>query len=168
MGLILWQKDCIDLKRKQPNDGLYPDLKGNLFLDTIIYNIHDENQRATPDHIILKTSSDNDPMLVNKIKQYFSDMLFHEDPDVRSFAQDFILYQYYSTGDSQSLNTVKISEEDRKDIGYHDFIKEEMDRIMDMGESEYLTEADIRDIFENRWYDNTLVPRAYLNWRRGV
>ena len=129
-------------------------------LESIVYNINDERQNDIADHVTLKSASDNDPMFTSKVKQYFSDMMTHEDPFVSQFAKDFIVYQFYSTGDNQSTNTVKISEEDRKDIGFHTFIKEEMDRVIASGNEVYFDDNDIRDIFENRWYDNLMVPRA--------
>ena len=60
------------------------------------------------------------------------------------------------TGDNSAINTIKLSEYTREQIGLHKYIKDKLDSVND--DSFSLTPEEIAEIFENRWMDNDLVP----------
>ena len=121
----------------------------------------------------------SDQASVNRIKQYFSDLLNmpasnEAMEEIRNFAIDFVLYQYYSTGDNTVLNTVKVAEDDRmalsytdeygNKISYYDYISNKLSSLSQLGFYEALDSKAIDDIFMNRWYDNDMVPTASLTY----
>ena len=152
----------------------YPDLiKDNYFFNNITPEIYSRIEKERADQIRPKNNNTTEPGLTEKLKQHFSSALDNPNPEVSKFAKDFILYQFYSTGDNHASNTIKISEYDRRDlkikdedgsdIGYYKFISNELDRLNNMG-NEAMSNNDIVDIFENRWYDNDIVPTKRISY----
>ena len=133
------------------------DVKSNYFLRGMSAEIYSRLEAERPDQIRPRDNNTNEPGLTEKLKQHYSSALDSDNTEMSEFAKDFLLYQFYSTGDNYASNTVKISEYDRRDTGYYRFIADKLDELSS-NDNEALTIPDIVDIFENRWYDEDLVP----------
>lgn len=157
-------KKLYRIKRDIAN-GKLESLRNNEFIKSITYVLSGVEGNINPDYITLLNSNSDDPNISEKIKNYFNELLTNSDPELVQFAKEFILYQFYTSGDNKTLNYVKISEEDRKSIGYYRFINEKMQLV----ESDELpiTDSDIDDIYLNRWYDNDLVPVKKIEISKG-
>lgn len=157
-------KKLYRIKRDIAN-GKLESLRNNEFIKSITYVLSGIEGNINPDYITLLNSNSDDPNISEKIKNYFNELLTNSDPELVQFAKEFILYQFYTSGDNKTLNYVKISEEDRKSIGYYRFINEKMQLV----ESDELpiTDSDIDDIYLNRWYDNDLVPVKKIEISKG-
>lgn len=164
-------KRLFRIKQGMTADGQFSKFTGNEFLENLTYSIEPSGQTTTADHVYPMISATADQAAVNRTKQYLSDLInldvvTEEDKVIKDFARDFIAYQFYSTGDNMSTNTVKIAEDDRYKIGYMDgdkrvtfysFISDRLSQIIDIGTDQLLSESDIENIFLNRWHDNDLV-----------
>jgi len=133
------------------------DVKSNYFLRGMSAEIYSRLESERPDQIRPRDNNTNEPGLTEKLKQHYSSALDSDNAEIAQFAKDFLLYQFYSTGDNHASNTVKISEYDRKDTGYYKFIADKLDELSS-NTNEALSVPDLIDIFENRWYDEDLVP----------
>jgi len=137
----------------------------NVFLRGMSAEMYAPFEQERPDHIRPRNNNTNEPGLVEEIKQHFSSLLDSQNAEIKKFAEDFILYQFYSTGDNHASNTVKISEYDRRDLSiptedggtmsYYDFVRNKLGDLSNMDEA--LTDTDLQDIFINKWYDKDLV-----------
>lgn len=135
--------------------GIYKELENNEFISNITYSI--SNNRAMPDHItVINNSGTADVNVSEKIRNYFDELLNSSNEEISLFAKKFIVYQFFSTGDNSAINTIKLSEYTREQIGLHKYIKDKLDSVND--DSFSLTPEEIAEIFENRWMDNDLVP----------
>ena len=135
--------------------GIYKELENNEFISNITYSI--SNNRTMPDHItVINNSGTADVNVSEKIRNYFDELLNSSNEKISLFAKKFIVYQFFSTGDNSAINTIKLSEYTREQIGLHKYIKDKLDSVND--DSFSLTPEEIAEIFENRWMDNDLVP----------
>jgi len=148
----------------------YALLSNNTFLNNIEpeiseVNIDPYNQR--PDHVYVTSSVKNDNY-ATEIKEYWGELLDSPIPEVKSFAHDFILYQYFSNGENGAFNQVKLGEDVRSDIGFGDFVNnklEEFKKTQDPFENE---QEAIDQVFRNRWYDDKIVPSTYIHKNLGT
>jgi hypothetical protein len=145
-------KRLFSIQQRFPNE-----VKDNYFLRGMSTEMYSPFEAERPDHIRPRNNNTNEPGLTEKLKQHFSSLLVSDNTEIKKFAEDFILYQFYSTGDNHASNTVKISEYDRRDLGYYDFVREKLSELAST-DNDALSSKDLSDIFINRWYDNELVP----------
>lgn len=148
-------------------------IEENYFFKNITPEIYSNKETTRPDQIRPKNNNTSEPGLIEKIKQHFSSALTNENKVIADFARDFIIYQFYSTGDNHASNTIKISEYDRSDLtikeqdgtttSYYKFIEGELSRLAESN-AEALTMEEIEDIFENRWYDSDMVPNKRYSY----
>ena len=176
-------KRLLSIKSQMIPGGRYARFIGNEFLEWATYSIESPNQNNRADHVYQMIGIASDASAVNRIKQYFSDLLNlaesdSVDSEMKKFALDFILYQFYSTGDNMALNAVKVAEDDRfnlqfknengKVITYYQYIAERLSSLYELGASEALTEAAMDDIFMNRWHDNDIVPTTKIVYAKDM
>jgi len=169
---------------KADKNSLYLSLKNNVFINhlkpdiatvryietkdeagNVISNRDEYNQR--PDHILTDSANNSDPNYVTMLKEYWAELLDSPIEDVNKFANDFILYQFFSNGENGAINQVKLGEDVRTDIGLEKFIKDRMKNIAN-GELPFEYNEAIRSIFVNRWYDDDLVPYVKLTENQGL
>ena len=160
----------LSLKNNVFINHLKPDIATVRYIDTkdengnVISNRDEYNQR--PDHILTDSANNSDPNYVTMLKEYWAELLDSPIEDVNKFANDFILYQFFSNGENGAINQVKLGEDVRTDIGLEKFIKDRMKDITN-GELPFEYNEAIRSIFVNRWYDDKLVPYVKLTADQG-
>lgn len=170
-------KRLFRIKQEMTPDGRFKNFMGNEFLEQLTYSIESGTQNNYPDHVYSIIGKTADQAAVNRTKQYLSDLInmvptTPEEKIIKDFIRDFVFYQFYSTGDNTSSNTIKIAEDDRYKIGYindqgekvtfYSFIANKLSEIMDMGDERLLSNQDMENIFLNRWYDNDIVRTANI------
>lgn len=149
----------INNKIKSDPDYFY--LKSNALFNSITYNFGFES--SDPDLIVLVDSNANDVETVSKMKAYWGDLLKSSDNELSAFARDLILYEFVTSGDKSGGSYVKLSEDDRREIGLYDFIADKLKEIQLEGFDELGSEEDIlEEILLNRLSDNELVPYLAL------
>lgn len=170
-------KRLFRIKQEMTPDGRFKNFMGNEFLEQLTYSIESGTQNNYPDHVYSIIGKTADQAAVNRTKQYLSDLInmvpaTQEEKIIKDFIRDFVFYQFYSTGDNTSSNTIKIAEDDRYKIGYindqgekvtfYSFIANKLSEIMDMEDERLLSNQDMENIFLNRWYDNDIVRTANI------
>lgn len=161
----------LSLKNNVFINHLKPDIATVRYIDTkdengnVISNRDEYNQR--PDHILTDSANNSDPNYVTMLKEYWAELLDSPIEDVNKFANDFILYQFFSNGENGAINQVKLGEDVRTDIGLEKFIKDRMKDITN-GELPFEYNEAVRSIFVNRWYDDNLVPYVKLTENQGL
>ena len=185
------------------NNGHMPGYENNVFLKVLSYTMHSKSEESYPDHVSIDSSAKDDKNIQEKIKYYFSELLnpIYEDETkeglsqeeldavksrnkdrnmLKDFANRFVLYQFYSTGDNSALNYVKLSEDDRISLeinseqvdannnpiklALYDFIDDVLSELNNLSYEHtngVALQNDVKfieDLFVSRWWDNDLVP----------
>jgi hypothetical protein len=148
MDRILWQTG-------------YSYLDSNLFLSSLkinLVNITADQNYQSPNFVENKNTNSTDPSFINSVKEYWSELLDDPNEEVRSWSNDFILYQFYTTGENGGPHAVKIGEDVRKDLNYYKFTEDKLNEIKNYSDGVIDKQSAIENIMKNRWYDDDLVP----------
>jgi len=161
-------KQLYRLKQKISNneDG-YGVMENNTLFKNInpeISKIDELNQR--PDHIYV-TSSIKDDATSTEVKEYWGELLESPLPDVKKFATDFMLYQFFSNGENGAFNQVKASEDVREELGYGDYISKRLSDLSNSPVAFENEEKSMRELFVNNWFDDKIVPQVRTHYKDG-
>lgn len=119
-------------------------------------NVYDRYLK--PDFINTDALLSNDPYFNNNVIMAWQELLESEHDDVRRFAEELVIYSFYSSGDISGINSFfnYLPNGYRKRIGYSDYIQNLMDNQDQLAFNR-------REFFVNNWFNNDLVPEYQYN-----
>lgn len=150
--------------------GKYPDLvdEAGHILNEFINYIDGRPGNETfdgynaPDFITTNALNEGDKYLQDRLKRYWQELLEHEDPTIKKFAEDLVVFAFLTSGDNYTMNGIfsLVPMEYRKQMGYAAEMQHQLD-IMNDG----LMDMDLDDVFKNNWYNGSIVPDVRMSRR---
>lgn len=152
----------MDIK-SEITSGKYPDLvddRGRIKNDFLNYIDGRPGNETfdgynTPDFITTNTMQESDRYLQDKLKRYWQELLDHEDPKIRQFAEDLVTFAFITSGDNYTMNGIfsLVPLEYREKLGYTKYIQDTMNEMNDG-----LLDVNMDDVFKNNWHNSAIVP----------
>ena len=139
----------------------------NDFLNFLLPNI--ENNEANPDSLDFIDTSEllnTDQAKANNLINYWRELIEDPNPQVSKLFKDLAVYAFITTGDNPTMNSFfqYLPNSYRKQIGYSQFIKQQLDTFANSSELNY---KDKDDFFRNNWSNDKLVKPVLLTTQTG-
>ncbi len=154
---LFFGNNSIDRRFSYLKDKYADKLKNNAFFIHMAPNGNPANSEKRISTLIPRTGSSDNYVTIDQMKRHFSTLLNSDIQEISDFAKDYLAYRFYTSGDNFTPKTIKISEYDREDIGYYDYISEQLESAIE-NPDDFITDDMIDDIFMNKWYDSDYVP----------
>lgn len=157
-------------KGNRPELSHFIDNYGNFtndFLDFLLPNI--SNNEANPDGLDFIDTSEllnTDQAKANNLINYWRELIEDPNPQVSKLFKDLAVYAFITTGDNPAMNSFfqYLPNSYRKQMGYSQFIKQQLDTFANSSELNY---KDKDDFFRNNWNNDKLVKPVFLTTQRG-
>lgn len=147
--------------------GEYPELlsPSNTILNEFLNYITPEFKQLndvydSPDVIVTPATKSNDKYLQERLTKYWEELLASPHENVKKFAEDLVVYAFYTSGDNFNKNSFfnLVPNSYRKEIGYAAYIEKTIQQF-NGGDSSLFLDS----LFVNTWYNNNLVRETKID-----
>ena len=136
----------------------FPDLglDGKYYNDFLEYLLPNLNNEFGLNFVDVSELLSNDQTLDNNLINYWRELIQHPDERVQKLFKDLAVYAFFTTGDNTTMNGFfkYLPNSFRKEIGYTDFMADEMKSY---NNQQIETVVSREDIFLNNWTNDALV-----------
>lgn len=136
----------------------FPDLglDGKYYNDFLEYLLPNLNNEFGLNFVDVSELLSNDQTLDNNLINYWRELIQHTDERVQKLFKDLAVYAFFTTGDNTTMNGFfkYLPNSFRKEIGYTDFMADEMKSY---NNKQIETVVSREDIFLNNWTNDALV-----------
>lgn len=153
--------------KKDAQGGKYPELLGsdgklsNLLLEQLNQKPKlNTTDLSLPDFIKYAATKNANGNIDNMLIRAWDELLDNDNAEVRKFAEDLVIYAFYTSGDSFGANTIfkYVPNSYKEKLGYFDFVRELESQPEKL--SEYFS---FDNFFRNNWYNEQIVPTVELS-----
>lgn len=136
----------------------FPDLglDGKYYNDFLEYLLPNLNNEYGLNFVDVSELLSNDQTLDNNLINYWRELIQHPNKRIQKLFKDLAVYAFFTTGDNTTMNGFfkYLPNSFRKEIGYTDFIADEMKQY---NSKQIETAVSREDIFLNNWTNDALV-----------